>query len=74
MLAIKEIKRVVGKQVTIEIPDNFHTEHVEIIAIPHRKKELLSTADHWEKDFLSVSQWQQSDETITVKSWPIQEY
>lgn len=74
MQAIREVKKVSGKKITIDLPDNFHAIEVEIIVIPYDKISSMDETGDWKKDFLSISQWKLSEEKIRMKSWPIQEY
>ena len=74
MQVVREIKKVTGKRITIDLPDNFYAKEVEVIVIPY--KEVLSTKNKndWKKDFLAVSQWDITEEDIKITSWPLEEF
>ena len=74
MQIIREIKKVSGKKITIDLPDNFSAEEVEIIIIPCKKVLHVHDENAWKKDFLSISQWQIEEDDIKIKSWPIEEF
>lgn len=74
MSIVREFKKVVGKQITIHLPDSFSAQEVEVIVIPYNHG--LSTDDPpaWQKYFLAVSQWDINEETVRMKSWNIEEF
>jgi hypothetical protein len=74
MQVVREIKKVTGKRITIDLPDNFYAKEVEVTVIPY--KEVLSTKNKndWKKDFLVVSQWDITEEDIKITSWPLEEF
>ena len=62
MQAIREIKKVSGNQITIELPDSFRAKEVEVIVIPYQNISTVTKNDTWQNDFLSISQWEASVE------------
>lgn len=74
MQVMRALKKVEGKRITIELPDNFYATEVEVLVIPYEKSSSLIHREEWKKDFLSVSQWDLTEEDIRVKSWPIEEF
>ena len=74
MQAIREVKKVSGKRVIIDLPDSFYAKEVEVIVIPYKGIPPIDKNDDWKNDFLSVSQWKITEEDIRMKSWPIQEF
>lgn len=74
MSIVREFKPVVGKQITIHLPDNFSAQQVEVIVIPYDKGALAENTQAWQQDFLSVSQWDITEEAIRMKSWNIEEF
>ncbi len=74
MQAIREVKRVFGNQITIELPDSFHAKKVEVIVIPFQSMSTVPEKTDWKNDFLSISQWEVSEDDIKMKSWPVQEF
>ncbi len=74
MQAIREIKKVSGKKITIDLPYSFNAKEVEIIVIPYKKPPIIDKQDDWKNDFLSVSQWKISEDEIRMKSWPLEEF
>jgi len=82
MTEVQEIKswriyrKVIGKHITIELPEQSDLEEVEIIIIP-RKKTLDSENSmevQWKDDFLSISQWDITEDNIRMDSWTIPEF
>ncbi len=75
--SLRVYSRVFGNKISIELPKNFNFQEVEVIIIP-KKTEFFShdtTDSHeWEKDFLSVSKWDISEDEIKVKSWTLTEF
>lgn len=74
MEAIRELKKVTGRKITIDLPNNFSAKEIEIIILPHTKINSVETSDEWKKDFLSISQWEVSEDETRIKSWSIKEY
>jgi len=74
MQIIRELKKVNGTQITIDLPDSFYAKEVEVIVIPYKKVSPVADSDEWKKDFLSVSQWNITEEDIRIQSWPIEEF
>jgi hypothetical protein len=73
MEAVREIKKVTGKQITIELPNNFAATEVEVIVIPYEPFSLVKDNDGWREDFLAVSRWDITEEEVKIKSWTIAE-
>ena len=79
MEQIQEIKtwitygKVTGNRISVELPKEFDAQEVQIIIIP-KKKDALSDKEEWKKDFLSISQWDISEDDSRMKSWPITEF
>lgn len=74
MQAIREVKKVTGNKITIDLPKNFSAKEVEVIVIPYERIPMLDKNDDWKDDFLSVSQWEVSEDEIRIKSWPLKEF
>ncbi len=70
MKTIKKIKKIKGKKLVIDIPEDFLAKEVEIIIKPYEK----NNKNDWKKDFLSISQWHIDNEEVKIKSWQINEY
>lgn len=74
MSIVREFKQVVDKQITIHLPDNFSAQEVEVIIIPYNKSLPTENTQTWQQDFLSVSQWDITEEAVRMKSWNIEEF
>ena len=73
MQVVRELKKVNGRQITIDLPDSFYAQEVEIIVIPYKQAPPVADSDEWKQDFLAVSQWDITEEDIKIRSWPIEE-
>ncbi len=73
MQAIREIKKVSGRKVTIDLPDSFNAKEIEIIVIPYQQISSADKKNDWKSDFLSISQWKIPEDDIRIKSWPLTE-
>ncbi len=73
MQVVRELKKIQGKQITIDLPDNFYAKEVEIIVIPYKRGLPVDSSNDWKKDFLSVSQWDIREDEVKLTSWPIEE-
>ncbi len=74
MQVVREIKRVAGRRITIDLPDTFYGKEVEVIVIPFKRVPVMDERNEWKRDFQSVSQWDISEEDVKIKSWPIEEF
>ncbi len=74
MQIVRELKKVNGRQITIDVPDSFYAKEVEVIVIPYQKRLPVDDSDEWKKDFLSVSRWNITEGDIKIKSWAIEEF
>lgn len=86
-LALREIKmnkiqristwvtysKVLENRISVELPKEFDAQEVQIIIIP-KTETAYSNKDEWKKDFLSISQWNISEDDIRMESWQIQEF
>jgi hypothetical protein len=74
MQIVRKLKKVRDKQIVIDLPDNFYAQEVEVIVIPYKR--VLPTDDKnlWKQDFLSVSQWDITEEDVKIPSWKIEEF
>ena len=72
MQAVREIKKVTGKHITIELPNNFAATEVEVIVIPYEPFSPAKEHEGWQADFLAVSQWDITEEEVKIKSWTIE--
>lgn len=74
MQVVRTLQKVTGPQVTIDLPESFYAKEVEIIVIPYQKNTFSEEGeDGWEQDFLSISQWDITEEDVKIKSWQIEE-
>ena len=74
MQVVRKLQKVTGPQVTIDLPESFYAKEVEIIVIPYQQSTFHEEAeDNWKQDFLSVSQWNITEEDVKIKSWLIEE-
>ena len=73
MRVVREIRRISGKRITIDLPDAFRGKEVEILVIPYKRIPVADGKDEWKRDFLSVSQWDITEEDVKTKSWIIPE-
>jgi hypothetical protein len=75
MQLLRELRKVTGNQITIDLPANFYAKQVEILIIPYQKMQSVDDKDDWKKDFLSISQWDHiTEEELRIKSWKIEEF
>ncbi|MCK8603302.1 hypothetical protein [Desulfoferrobacter suflitae] len=74
MQVVREIKKVEGRRITIDLPDTFYGKEVEVIVIPFKRAPVLDDRAEWKRDFQSVSQWDISEEDVKIKSWPVEEF
>jgi len=67
--------KVVKNRITVELPNNMNSQEVEIIIFPRKTKntDYNSRQEAWKKDFLEISQWDNSEKDIRLKSWQIPE-
>jgi hypothetical protein len=72
MPIVRELKKVSGRQIIIDLPDSFYAKEVEIIVIPYKKVGLVDDKNHWKKDFLSIEKWNIIEEDIKILSWKIE--
>ena len=69
MQVVRTLQKVTGPQVTIDLPESFYAKEVEIIVIPYQKHTFSEEGeDGWEQDFLSISQWDITEEDVKIKS------
>ncbi len=73
MQIIREVKKVSGKQIIIDLPETFYGKEVEVIVIPYKIIPSVDKKSEWKKDFSSVSQWDITEEDVNTKSWPLEE-
>ncbi len=74
MQVVRTLQKVTGSQVTIDLPESFYAKEVEIIVIPYQQSSFHEEReDGWKQDFLSVSQWDITEEDVKIKSWQIEE-
>lgn len=57
MQILRKLKKVSDRQIIINLPESFYAKEVEIIVIPYKNGGLVDDKNHWKKDFLSISQW-----------------
>ena len=65
--------RVSGNRLSVELPQELDSQEVQIIIIP-KKKISCSQKDEWKRDFLSIPQWDISEDDIRMESWNIMEF
>ncbi len=70
---LRELKTVTPQQVTINLPNYWEAQEVEVIVIP-RLTVPNPGSEAWQQDFLTVSQWQITEEEVRIKSWPVEEF
>ncbi len=66
--------RVSGNRISVEVPKNFDAQEVELIIIPIKREPATDNKtqqEGWKRDFLTISQWDISEEDIRMKSWRI---
>lgn len=74
MQAVRKVQKVTGTHLTIELPEHFVAQDVEIIVIPYQPEVPSMQEDEgWKEDFFAVSQWNITEEEVKVKSWAIPE-
>ena len=74
MQIVRELKKVTGRQITIELPDSFYAKEVEVLVIPYQEVVPIMNSEEWKQDFLSVSQWDISEDDVRMPSWTIEEF
>ncbi|MGA7875507.1 MAG: hypothetical protein WCA08_07565 [Desulfoferrobacter sp.] len=74
MQGVREIKKVEGRRITIDLPATFYGKEVEVIVIPFKRVFVMDERAVWKRDFQSVSQWEISEEDVKIKSWPVEEF
>jgi hypothetical protein len=67
--AIRKIAKIRNHRIILELPKNFTGDMAEIIILPHRES---SDNESWQRDFLSVSQW--DSDVKEMSSWQIEEF
>ena len=74
MQVVRTLQKVTGRQVIIDLPENFYAKEVEIIVIPYQQSMLHGERrNDWKEDFLSISQWDITEKDVKIKSWQIEE-
>jgi hypothetical protein len=69
--------KVLGNRISVELPENSDLQEVEIIIIPIKRKTVSENRigqEEWKNDFLTISQWDISEDDIRMKSWSIPEF
>ncbi len=69
--------KVLGNRISVDLPENSGLQEVEIIILPIRRKtvsESMIGQEEWKNDFLTISQWDISEDDIRMKSWHIPEF
>jgi hypothetical protein len=69
--------KVVGNRISVDLPENSDLREAEIIILPIKRKtvtENVTGQAEWKKDFLSISQWDISEDDIRMKSWQLPEF
>ena len=66
--------KVVENRIIVELPKNTDLEEVEIFIFPRKKKTIANKHQEWKDDFLTISQWDISENDIRLKSWQIPEF
>lgn len=69
--------KVIGNRISVELPENSDLQDVEIIILPMNRKTVSESRigqEEWKNDFLTISQWDISEDDIRIKSWPIPEF
>ncbi len=69
--------KVLGNRISVELPENSGLQEVEIIIIPIKRKTVSENRigqEEWKNDFLTISQWDISEDDIRMKSWSIPEF
>ncbi|VEN73815.1 conserved hypothetical protein [Candidatus Desulfarcum epimagneticum] len=69
--------KVLGNRISIELPKNYDFQEVEALIIPRKIKTVPENRigrKEWQDDFLSISQWDISEDDIRMKSWSIPEF
>ncbi|CAN2049701.1 hypothetical protein GMMP1_790016 [Candidatus Magnetomoraceae bacterium gMMP-1] len=69
--------KVFENRISVELPKDSHIQEVELIIIPRKSKTLPKNRikrEEWKKDFLTISQWNISEDDIRMKSWSIPEF
>ncbi len=75
MQALKKIVDVRNRQITLELPEDFCFEQVEVTISPYmpaNMKKVQKKEYEWKKDFLSISKWDNDLEEVRVSSWIIE--
>jgi len=62
--AIRKIAAVENHKVILDLPDTFNCGQVEVIIFPFGDT-VTSKSATWQEDFLSVSQWEETDNAIS---------
>ena len=57
MQIVRTLKRVLDKQIVIDLPESFYAQEVEVIVIPYKRVLPMDDKNLWKQDFLSISQW-----------------
>jgi len=69
--------KVLGNRISIDLPENSDLQEVEIIILPLKRKTASGNSsgqEEWKNDFLTISQWNISEDDIRMKSWQIPEF
>jgi len=69
--------KVLGNRISVELPENSNIQEVEVIIIPVKRKTVLENRigqEEWKNDFLTISQWNISEDDIRMKSWSTPEF
>lgn len=77
MQALKKILSVKNRKIILDLPEDFQSDRVEVIVLPYIKEDkehLHEKVADWQKDFLSVSQWETDKDLERVSSWTIETF
>nr|VFJ53763.1 MAG: hypothetical protein BECKFW1821A_GA0114235_104410 [Candidatus Kentron sp. FW] len=69
--------KVLENRISIDLPDGFDLEEVEVIVLPIKRKMPTGNGigqQGWEADFSAISQWDISEDDIRITSWQPPEF
>lgn len=75
--SLRIYSKVLGNRISIDLPENSDLQEVEIIILPLKRKTASGNRagqEEWKNDFLTISQWNISEDDIRMKSWQIPEF
>lgn len=76
MDVVRKIASIRDHKLTLDLPEDFNHECVEVIVFPCDPSlgSGEATAKTWQEDFLAISCWDERGDVESMPSWPLQSF